>query len=301
MRNPLPVLPLALVITAALAATGCGKSASPPEPTTTAPAPEAAVAEATPEAAPEAAADQAAAELAAREQELAAQAEELARREAELAEREAAAAQAAAARPAPGAKPAPAAKPPAAAKPTPAPAPAPAAPPPPPVTVAAGTQLSVNLEDAYSTKTNAVGQPVSARLASDLVAGGRVVARAGAPIRGTITEVTSGSAKIGAVPALKIDFTELVMADGSTMAINARINQKGQSEKGRDTAKIAGGTAAGAIIGHQINDGSGKVIGGIVGGAAGAIAAKKTGTEVEIPAGSVLQANLRSEFVYSGR
>jgi len=128
-----------------------------------------------------------------------------------------------------------------------------------------------------------------------------VVARAGAPIRGTITEVTSGSAKIGAVPALKIDFTELVMADGSTMPINARINQKGQSEKGRDTAKIAGGTAAGAIIGHQINDGSGKVIGGIVGGAAGAIAAKKTGTEVEIPAGSVLQANVRREFVYSGR
>ena len=230
MRNPLPVLPLALVITAALAATGCGKSASPPEPATTAPAPEAAVTEATLEAAPEAAADQAAAELAAREQELAAQAEELARREAELAEREAAAAQAAAARPAPAAKPALAAKAPAAAKPTPAPAPAPAAAPPPPVTVAAGTQLAVNLEDAYSTKTNAVGQPVSARLASDLVAGGRVVARAGAPIRGTITEVTSGSAKIGAVPALKIDFTELVMADGSTMPINARINQKGQSE-----------------------------------------------------------------------
>jgi hypothetical protein len=169
------------------------------------------------------------------------------------------------------------------------------------VTVAAGTQLAVNLEDAYSTKTNAVGQPVSARLASDLVAGGRVVARAGAPIRGTITEVTSGSAKIGAVPALKIDFTELVMADGSTMAINARINQKGQSEKGRDTAKIAGGTAAGAIIGHQIDDGKGKVIGGIIGGAAGAIGAKKTGTEVEIPAGTVLQANLRTEFVYSGR
>jgi hypothetical protein len=300
MRNPLPVLPLALVITAALAATGCGKSSPPPEPATTAPVPEAAVTEATTEEVT----DQAAADLAAREQELAAQADELARREAELAEREAAA-QAAAAKPAPApaAKPAPTAKPPVAAKPTPAPAPAPAAPPapPPPVTVAAGTQLAVNLEDAYSTKTNAVGQPVSARLASDLVAGGRVVARAGAPIRGTITEVTSGSAKIGAVPALKIDFNELVMADGSTMAINARINQKGQSEKGRDTAKIAGGTAAGAIIGHQIDDGKGKVIGGIIGGAAGAIGAKKTGTEVEIPAGTVLQANLRTEFVYSGR
>jgi type IV secretory pathway VirB10-like protein len=297
MRNPLPILPLTLAIAAALAAAGCGQSSTAPEPASTAPAAEAPVAEAPAEIA----AEEAAAELAAREQELAAQSEELARREAELAEREAAAAQAAAARlaSAPAAKPTPTAKPPAAAKPTPAPAPAPAAPPP-PVTVAAGTQLAVNLEDAYSTKTNTVGQPVSARLASDLLAGGRVIARAGAPIRGSITEVTSGSSKIGAVPALKIDFTELVMADGSTMTINARINQKGQSEKGRDTAKIAGGTAAGAIIGHQIDDDKGKVIGGIIGGAAGAIGAKKTGTEVEIPAGTVLQANLRSEFVYSG-
>jgi uncharacterized protein YcfJ len=113
--------------------------------------------------------------------------------------------------------------------------------------------------------------------------------------------VTSGSQKIGAVPALRIDFTQLVVADGTSTAINARAVQKGQSEKGRDTAKIAGGTAAGAIIGHQIDDDKGKVIGGVLGGAAGAIAAQKTGTEVELPAGSTLTATLRADFEYTGR
>jgi outer membrane lipoprotein SlyB len=100
---------------------------------------------------------------------------------------------------------------------------------------------------------------------------------------------------------LRIDFTQLVVADGSTMPVAIQINQKGQSEKGRDTAKIVGGTAAGAIIGHQIDSGSGKVIGGIIGGAAGAVAAQKTGTEVDVPAGSVLAANVRVAFTYSGK
>ena len=169
------------------------------------------------------------------------------------------------------------------------------------MTVPAGTQVSVRLNSDYSTKTAALGQAVNAELASDLVAGGRVVARAGAPISGTITEVTSGSSKIGAVPALKIDFTQLVATDGRTLPVAIRINQKGQSEKGRDTAKIVGGTAAGAIIGHQVSDDKGKVIGGIIGGAAGAIGAQKTGTEVELAAGTVLAANVRTAFTYDGR
>ncbi len=308
MRHRTPASPaaLALAVAFALGTVACG-GPSAPAPEAAAPTVEPSAATLAPDAAQVAAAaeEAAAAEQAARDQELAAQEADLAlrEREAELARREAevAAREAAAAKPAP--RPAAVTKPAVAAKPAAAPPKQAAAPPPPPppVTVTTGTQLSVNLEDAYSTKTNAVGQPVAGRLASDLVVGDRVVARAGAPIRGSITEVTSGSNKVGAVPALKIDFTELVVADGSTMAINARINQKGQSEKGRDTAKIVGGTAAGAIIGHQVNDGSGKVIGGILGGAAGAVAAKKTGTEVEIPAGSVLAARLRSDFVYSGR
>jgi hypothetical protein len=247
------------------------------------------------DAAATAAADQQAADLAAREQ-------ELARREAEL--------QAKLAATAPTPKPvSSAAKAPAPRPAAPAPVattaslkqPAPvAAPPPPPVTIPAGTQMSVKLNSAYSTKTTTLGETVNAELASDLVVDGRRVARAGAPISGTVTEVTSGSHKIGAVPALKIDFTQLVVANGSTSPVHVRVMQKGASEKGRDTAKIAGGTAAGAIIGHQVDHDKGKVIGGILGGAAGAVAAHKTGTEVEIPAGSVVPANVRTAFNYDG-
>ena len=299
---PTPIATLVLASLVALGTAACGGPAAPgPDAAAPSAAAEPAAAEAT-DATDPAATDDEAAALAAREDELAAQEAELAlrqkelelaQREAELAKREAAARTATA--PKTAATPKPAATAPAAAA-----APAPAAPPP-PVTVPAGTQVSVKLNSGYSTKTTAVGETVNAELASDLVVDGRVVARAGAPISGAVAEVTSGSKKIGAVPALKIDFTQLVAADGKTLPVAIRINQKGQSEKGRDTAKIAGGAAAGAIIGHQIDDDKGKVIGGVLGGAAGAIAAQKTGTEVELAAGTVLPANVRTAFIYTGR
>ena len=296
-RSPLTAaILLALSATTATILTGCGGPSTP--------APEASppAASAGPTAAEVAAAtaaeQEAAAAAVAREAELQAKEVEMQLRELAVADREAAAAaSAAAARKAATPRPTTTSKP-VAKAPTPTPA---AAPPPPPVTVPAGTQVSVRLNSDYSTKTAALGQAVNAELASDLSVGGRVVARAGAPISGTITEVTSGSQKIGAVPALKIDFTQLVATDGRTLPVAIRINQKGQSEKGRDTAKIVGGTAAGAIIGHQVNDDKGKVIGGIIGGAAGAIGAQKTGTEVELAAGTVLAANVRTDFTYDGR
>ena len=298
-RSPLTAaILLALSATTATILTGCGGPSTPaPEasPPAVAAGPTAAEVAAT-----TAAEQDAAAATAAREAELKAKEVEMQLREQAVADREAAAAaSAAAARKAATPRPTTTSKP-VAKAPAPVPTPA-AAPPPPPVTVPAGTQVAVRLNSDYSTKTAALGQAVNAELASDLVAGGRVVARAGAPISGTITEVTSGSSKIGAVPALKIDFTQLVATDGRTLPVAIRINQKGQSEKGRDTAKIVGGTAAGAIIGHQVSDDKGKVIGGIIGGAAGAIGAQKTGTEVELAAGTVLAANVRTAFTYDGR
>ena len=291
-----PALALAALFALGLAA--CGGGSGPPagqepavsQPAATEPGPAPAEAGA---AADTSAADQQAAELDAREKELQAKQVELELRERELAAQQAAAQARPAPAPKPVATPKPAAKAPAAAA-------APPPPPPPPVTIPSGTELQVQLASGYSTKTAVVGEGTSGTLAADLVVDGRRVARAGAPLQGTVTEVVSGSQKIGAVPSLKIEFTQLTLADGTTAAINARVAQKGESEKGRDTAKILGGTAAGAVIGHQVSHDKGAVIGGVIGAAGGAIAAKKTGTELEIAAGSVVPATLRASFEYRG-
>jgi len=57
-----------------------------------------------------------------------------------------------------------------------------------------------------------------------------------------------------------------------------------------------GGAAAGAIIGHQIDHKKGSVIGGIIGGAAGTAAAQKTGSEVILPAGTVVSVATETSF-----
>lgn len=233
---------------------------------------------------PAAAEDLREAEMAAREAEVARREAELqlkereqavARTEAELAARQAAV-KAQAPRPAP---------PPATAATPPKPAPPP---PPAPITIPAGTQLQVELISGVSTKTAKSGQAVDARLAADVLVDGKLAIAAGAPVRGTVTDVVSGSQEIGATPVLGITFDQITAADGKPMAITGRVVQEGKSEKGRDTAKIAGGSVIGAVIGHQIDSGSGKFVGAVLGGVAGAVAAKHTGTEVELAPGTLV-------------
>ena len=157
-------------------------------------------------------------------------------------------------------------------------------------TVATGTSISVQLPAAITTKTAKVGDRVSANLTNDLVVDGKTIAKAGALLQGQVTEVVSGSNKIGGTPKISLAFDNLTLADGSDAPVAGHLTQVSEkSDTARDTAKIAGGTVAGAIIGHQVVKGDkGKVIGGLLGAAVGTIAAKETGTEVVLPAGTVL-------------
>jgi hypothetical protein len=267
---------LIAIVSAAVALAACGKKPAD-EPAADDPAAQAAA--------------ESDAELKAREEELARREAELALREKEkeLADREAALAKASAPKPA-AAKPAastPAAKP-ATSK------PAPVAAAPKNYVVPAGTSISVQLPAEISTKTAKVGQRLTANLTSDLVVDGKVVAKAGAPVQGSITEVISGSKTIGGKPTLGLSFDSLTF-EGGDRPIDARITQVAdKSDKAGDTAKIAGGAVAGGVIGHQIDSDQGKIIGAIIGAAAGTVAAKKTGKEVVLPAGTVVGMTLES-------
>lgn len=294
-----PIAPALVAGLAVLALAGCGKST-----------PDAASTPAT-ESAATPAADAAAAEQAAAEQAAAEQAAAIAAKEQELADREAAlkqqeieaelqkreleaqaaqqAAAAAAARKA-------AAKPkPAQVAAAPAPKPAAPPPPPPPLIVPPGTPLTIEVTSAVSTKTAAVGNRVQGRLASDILVGGRRAVPAGAPVSGVITQVVSGSKKIGGTPMLAINFDTLDVA-GRAVAISAPLSVQGKSETAKDTAKVLGTGAAGAVIGHQVSHKNGAIVGGILGAAGGLAIAKNTGSEVEIASGSVVGVSLNGGF-----
>jgi hypothetical protein len=299
MRNDFPVRILLLTaVTLALGVTGCGKSPPPAATDTAAGATAQDDSAAQAAAAAQAAEEAKAAELAAREKELADREAALKQKEleAELAKRDAENAAAAAAAQKDAAARQAAAKKASAAKAATAPAAPKAAPPPTPILVPAGTQLAVELVSPVSTKTNNVGDRIDARLASDLMIGDRRAAKAGASVQGSITQIISGSKKIGGTPTLGVTFDSLVVANGSSVSINAPLTQLGKSETGKDTAKIVGGAAAGAIIGHQVSSKNGSVVGGLLGGAAGTAVAHSTGGEVTLAAGQVVTVATQSSF-----
>ena len=220
----------------------------------------------------------AASAAAAREAELALQHSELKAREAELAAREAKLNAGSAAKSATR----PVTKPVAA-----APAAVPSKPVAKIVTVPSGTEFKLALASDVSTKSAKVGDSFRARLTSDVVADGKVAVPAGTIVVGQVTNVVSGSDKIGAVPTISLHVSSLEYSGGKTLPISGDYTSTGKSEKGQDTAKIVGGAAAGAILGHQTNNkSSGSIIGGLIGAGAGTLAAKKTGTEVKLPAGT---------------
>ena len=164
------------------------------------------------------------------------------------------------------------------------------------VDVAAGSQFEVELLDTLSSGMNQVGDPIHGRLVGPLFADGRRVAPAGAEIQGTITEVVPLK-KFGGQPSISLMFESLAVDNGSRVPVMASHTAAGAKQAGRDAAKIGGGAAAGAVIGHQVDDDKGNVIGALIGGAIGTAVAAKTGKEVELTAGTtiivVLEGNVR--------
>jgi hypothetical protein len=165
-----------------------------------------------------------------------------------------------------------------------------------PITVPAGTPMEIELTDSISTEKAKVGDPVEARLHSDLIIDNWRAVESGARVTGSVAAVRSGGNEIGGAPRLALAFTSITPPNGTSVPINVRYQNEGGSETGGDAAKIAGGAAAGAVVGHQVDDDKGAVIGGILGAAAGAAAAKNTGGDITLEKGTVLNVTAESAF-----
>lgn len=162
------------------------------------------------------------------------------------------------------------------------------------VTIPAGTPVPVRLLDSASSHASAPGEVVRAEVVSDVTTGGAVVIPAGATVVGQVSD--AHRPRIGGRARIGVDLVSLELPSGVTVPVAGGVSLVGESEKGKDIATIVGGTAAGAILGHQVDDDDeGKVVGGLVGGGVGsAIAHRTKGRPVVIPAGTVVEVRLGS-------
>ena len=159
--------------------------------------------------------------------------------------------------------------------------------------IAAGTELSLEVDSPVNTATSRVGEPVRARLARAVSAGGVLLLPAGAPVVGEITAIQP-SGKVKGRASVTISFNR-VEAGGESYPINARFGATAPSTRADDAKKIGIPAAGGAVVGGIIGGKKGAAIGAAIGGGAGTTAVLMTaGDEITIGRGARLSVVLAS-------
>lgn len=161
-----------------------------------------------------------------------------------------------------------------------------------PVTLPAGTQLAVTLEDSVSSAQQRSGDSFSATVSAPVVVDGKTVIPKGARATGHVVEArASGHLSTPARLALRLDSVEV---DGTPYSLEtATISFGGPNHNKRNLIAIGGGAGAGALIGGLAGGGKGALIGSAVGAGAGTAGAAATGKkDIQLPPESSLSFRL---------
>lgn len=162
------------------------------------------------------------------------------------------------------------------------------------VAVPAGKTFTIAIDHALSSEHNASGDGVDGHVVGGIVSDNKVVVPDGAPAHGVITAVEE-SGRVKGRASMAMEITSIKTVDGwknvtGTMVAGVLV---APGTKKRDAATIAGGTAAGAVLGEIIGDRPG--LGAAIGGAAGTgVVLSTKGKEVELPAGTRIEFRLQA-------
>jgi hypothetical protein len=167
-----------------------------------------------------------------------------------------------------------------------APRPAARAPEPERVTIPAGTELQLVLENELSSATSQVGDKVTARVTRATSPDGAIVLPGGTVLKGRVYRADAAG-RVKGKSHLSVDFDRITIRGVEQRLDTTAIDVEGPDSHGRDAAIIGGSTVGGAIVGGILGGGSGAKKGAVVGavGGTGAVLATR-GKDVTIPSGS---------------
>lgn len=154
------------------------------------------------------------------------------------------------------------------------------------LTIPAGTELQLILENGLSSATSQEGDPVTARVERATGPDGRVLLPGGTVLKGRVYRAAPAG-RVSGKARLAVDFDRIVVRGTEHRLDTTAIDVEGPDSHGRDAAIVGGSTVGGAIIGGLLGGGSGAKKGAVVGilGGTGAVLATR-GHDVEIPSGS---------------
>lgn len=170
-----------------------------------------------------------------------------------------------------------------------------------PIIVPAGTDLTVTVDQALSSKTSQPGQPFLATVAQPVTVQGKTAIPKGSSVTGTVITAKQ-KGKIKGEGELAIGLNSVTI-HGQNYPIRTATLDSTVKGKGKRTAVATGGGAAGgALIGGLAGGGKGAGIGALVGAAGGLIGGAFTGNkQIEIPAETALTFTLAKSLTLPPR
>lgn len=172
------------------------------------------------------------------------------------------------------------------------PPPAPA--PPEKITVPAGTQLAIRINDELNSETAQPGDVFHGSISSPVSVRGRTVIPTTADVEGRVVEVRSAG-RFKGQSLLTIELTRLIMHGKSYPLTSDRWSKQGSSRGKATAAKVGGGAAVGAILGGIFGGGKGAAIGAAAGAGAGTgVSAATKGQQIILKPETVLNFQLQS-------
>jgi hypothetical protein len=169
-------------------------------------------------------------------------------------------------------------------------------PPPPPqrITVPAGTQLSIRLNDEVNSEKAQTGDVFHGSLSAPITIGDQTVLPTTADVEGRVVEVKSAG-RFAGQSVLTLELTKLTMNGRSYNLQTSQWSKSGNGRGKSTAAKVGGGAAVGAVLGGIFGGGKGAAIGAAAGAGAGTgVSAATKGQQIILKPEAVIAFQLQS-------
>jgi len=166
------------------------------------------------------------------------------------------------------------------------------------VNIAAGTNLTIRINQHISVKTSRAGDRFNGEVVDPVVGdNNQVVIPKGSPVSGVVVAShRRGHFKGSSILELRLTYVTL---NGTRYALDTRDLTQTKKGKGkRSAAFIGGGAGLGMLVGGVATGGVGLLVGGLVGAGGGTALGGLTGNrDIEIPAESIVRFKLADNLV----
>lgn len=169
------------------------------------------------------------------------------------------------------------------------------------VTIQAGTNLAVRVDQHISVKTNRAGDTFTGEVVDPVVdPNGVAVVPKGTRVSGVV-DASHARGRVKGASVLELRLTTMTLNGRELQLRTADLTQTKKGKGKRSAAMIGGGAGLGMLIGGLAGGGKGMLIGGLAGGGAGTAGAAMTGNkDLEIPAESIVHFKLAQDLVVQG-